>query len=413
MKNILSKLVHTGIDASTDQSEIKCITLVNMIAFLLFLLSSTYVPLFIFYLPSTKSIIYIFILCAGFNLAVILLNYMKKHLLAVIFFASFSLIFLITSAIHFGRDSNFHYFILCSLYLIFFAFPKRKKHIMFLFVFLFIISFVGIEIWFLKYNRLINAEPLFFDIVRYTFLFGIVFFVFVISYNAYRVVYISEDQLKKEQEKSERLLLNILPEEIARILKDEDKIIADHLNGASILFADVVNFTPMSANMSPIELVEILNGVFTHFDVLVEKYGLEKIKTIGDCYMVAAGVPRPRDDHAQAITSLALDMRDSVAKKEFNGKKLTFRIGINSGPVVAGIIGRKKFIYDLWGDAVNTASRMESHGEEGIIQISEATYKLIKDSFTCEPKGSIDVKGKGKLKVWHVKEKKRELFNTV
>jgi len=413
MKNILNKLVNTGIDASTDQSEIKCITLVNMIAFLLFLLCLSYVPLFIFYLPSTKSIIYIFILCAGFNLAVILLNSMKKHLLAVIFFASFSLIFLITSAIHFGRDSNFHYFIICSLYLIFFAFPKSKKHIMFLFVFLFIISFVGIEIWFLKYNRLINAEPIFFDIIRYSFLFGIIFFVFVISYHAYRVVYISEDQLKKEQEKSERLLLNILPEEIARVLKDEDRIIADHLKGASILFADVVDFTPMSANMSPIELVEILNGVFTHFDVLVEKYKLEKIKTIGDCYMVAAGVPRPRDDHAQAITSLALDMRDSVAKKEFNGKKLTFRIGINSGPVVAGIIGRKKFIYDLWGDAVNTASRMESHGEEGVIQISEATYKLIKDIFTCEPKGSIDVKGKGKVKVWHVKEKKRSLFNTV
>jgi len=413
MKKILNKLVHAGIDASTDQSDIKCITLTNVIAFLLFMLASGYVPLFIFYLPSTKSIMYIFIACAGFNLVVILLNYMRKYLLAVIFFASFSLIFLITSAIHFGRDSNFHYFILCSLYLIVFAFPKSRKHIMFLFVFLFIISFVGIEIWFLKYNRLINAEPIFFDIVRYSFLFGIIFFVFVISHHAYRVVYISEDQLKKEQEKSERLLLNILPEEIARVLKDEDRIIADHLNGASILFADVVNFTPMSANMSPIELVEILNGVFTHFDGLVEKYGLEKIKTIGDCYMVAAGVPRARDNHAQAITSLALDMRDSVAKKEFNGKKLTFRIGINSGPVVAGIIGRKKFIYDLWGDAVNTASRMESHGEEGIIQISEATYNLIKDGFICEPKGSIDVKGKGKLKVWHVKEKKRDPFNTV
>jgi len=214
--------------------------------------------------------------------------------------------------------------------------------------------------------------------------------------------------LRGEQEKSENLLLNILPKEIAAILKNESRIIADQFDGASILFADVVNFTPMSSGMSPTELVELLNEVFSHFDTLVEKYGLEKIKTIGDCYMIASGVPRPHPDHAQVLARMALEMQGYVGGKEFQGKRLAFRIGINSGPVVAGVIGRKKFIYDLWGDAVNTASRMESHGTGGAIQITRATYELIKDNFVCEPRGTVTVKGKGEMEVWHVIGVKRE-----
>jgi len=207
------------------------------------------------------------------------------------------------------------------------------------------------------------------------------------------------------QEKSETLLLNILPKEIVSILKNEPHTIADYYEGASILFADLVNFTPLSASMTPIELVELLNAVFSHFDLLVEKHGLEKIKTIGDCYMVASGVPRPRSDHAQVLTAMALEMRDYVNHHEFCGRKLSFRIGLNSGPVVAGVIGRKKFSYDLWGDAVNTASRMESHGEEGSIQITRATYELIKDDFVCEPRGTLNVKGKGEMEIWFVTKK--------
>jgi guanylate cyclase len=208
--------------------------------------------------------------------------------------------------------------------------------------------------------------------------------------------------LHAEQDKSERLLLNILPAEIATVLKNEKRVIADRFDSASILFADVVNFTPMSAQMLPEELVGLLNEVFCYFDGLAEKYGLEKIKTIGDCYMLAAGVPCPRPDHAHILTETALEMRDYVGKRQFLGKQLAFRIGINSGPVVAGVIGQKKFAYDLWGDTVNTASRMESHGEAGIVQITEGTYQLIKDDFICEPRGVINVKGKGEMNVWHV-----------
>ncbi len=209
-------------------------------------------------------------------------------------------------------------------------------------------------------------------------------------------------QRNQYQERSDNLLLNILPREIADILRNENRVIADAFEGASILFADVVNFTPMSATMTPTELVNLLNEVFSHFDSSIEKYGLEKIKTIGDCYMVASGVPRPRADHAQSLTQMALEMQSYVSGREFMGRMLAFRIGINSGAVVAGVIGRKKFIYDLWGDAVNTASRMESHGSSGVIQITRATYDLIKNDFVCEPRGTINVKGKGEMEVWSV-----------
>ncbi len=205
-----------------------------------------------------------------------------------------------------------------------------------------------------------------------------------------------------EREKSESLLLNILPQDVAAMLKRGDPIIAEHFDSASILFADVVNFTPFSAKLTADELVKLLNEIFTYFDSLVEKYNLEKIKTIGDCYMVAAGVPNPRPDHAQALARFGLDVHAYMASREFMGHKLAFRIGINSGPVVAGVIGRKKFIYDLWGDTVNIASRMESSGLGGSIQITESTRALLDSEFISEPRGIIEIKGKGKMPVWYV-----------
>jgi guanylate cyclase len=139
---------------------------------------------------------------------------------------------------------------------------------------------------------------------------------------------------------------------------------------------------------------------------MVDRYNLEKIKTIGDCYMVAAGVPRPRPDHAQVLARLALDIQNYVQQNKIGGKQLQFRIGINSGPLVAGVIGRRKFSYDLWGDSVNTASRMESHGSAGVIQITRSTYELIKDEFICEPHGQVNVKGKGEMAVWRLINKR-------
>jgi guanylate cyclase len=208
--------------------------------------------------------------------------------------------------------------------------------------------------------------------------------------------------LGDEQRRARALLLSILPEEIADELTKAPRIIADQFDDVSVLFADVVGFTPMSAEMSPAELVEMLDDLFARFDELVEQAGLEKIKTIGDCYMVAAGIPRPRADHARALVTLALQMQEIVRDELFRGRRLRLRIGINSGSVVAGVIGRRKFSYDLWGDVVNTASRMESHGVPGEVQLTESTRLLVADDFACEPRGSIDVRGKGQLPVWLV-----------
>jgi guanylate cyclase len=209
--------------------------------------------------------------------------------------------------------------------------------------------------------------------------------------------------LRDERAKSENLLLNILPKEIAAILKNEKRVIADYYSEASVLFADMVGFTPLSARLAPVEMVELLNEAFSFFDSLLDRYDVEKIRTIGDSYMVAAGVPRRRSDHAQALVQMALGMRDFIASHTFqNGLRVSFRIGINSGPVIGGVIGTRKFVYDVWGDAVNVASRMESHGVGGTVQITRATYELIKEDFVCELRGTVDVKGKGEMEVWRV-----------
>jgi guanylate cyclase len=215
--------------------------------------------------------------------------------------------------------------------------------------------------------------------------------------------------LRVEQAKAESLLLNILPRSIAERLKVETRTIADQFSSASILFADVVDFTPLAERLPPAEVVGVLDHLFTHFDVLAERHELEKIKTIGDCYMVAAGVPSPRPDHAHALARMALDMQAAMRSADAVGHLgLELRVGINSGPVIAGVIGRKRFLYDLWGDAVNTASRMESAGTPGRIQVTRATYELLRNEFMFEPRGTVAVKGKGDMETWYLVGRRRE-----
>ena len=212
--------------------------------------------------------------------------------------------------------------------------------------------------------------------------------------------------LEREQQKSEQLLLNVLPPSIATLLKDNDRTIARHHGDASIMFADIVDFTQLSATLPPGEVVEMLNGVFTKFDQLTEERGLEKIKTIGDSYMVAAGVPEARPDHAEVLAELALEMIAAVSTQTFNGQPLVLRIGINSGPVVAGVIGTRKFSYDLWGDTVNTASRIEEYGLSGEIQVSDTTREKIEHRFHVEGREPIEMKGKGLVPVYLLKGRK-------
>ena len=211
------------------------------------------------------------------------------------------------------------------------------------------------------------------------------------------VIALLVNRLLLERERAEDLLLNVLPAEVAFEMKETGETATRGFSSISVLFADIVGFTPMFAEMEPDEMVGRLNEVFSHFDALAAHHGCEKIRTIGDAYMVAAGVPTPTHDHAQAISSMALEMLEYARTTP-----LSFRLGINSGPAVAGVVGTSKFQYDIWGDTVNTASRMESHGEPDRIQITQATYELIKDSFETTLRGPIQVKGKGSLTTWYL-----------
>jgi len=215
------------------------------------------------------------------------------------------------------------------------------------------------------------------------------------------------DQLQVEQEKSEQLLLNILPKPIAERMKKGETNIADSYPDVTVLVADLVGFTTLSAHIDPEQLVQLLNEIFSAFDLLVEKHGLEKIKTIGDGYMVAGGISIPRSDHAEASAGLALSMQEKIVQfnRDYN-TSTRIRIGISTGPIVAGVIGRKRFAYDLWGETVNTACRLETTGEAGRIQVAEATYERLKDKFQFEGKHSIDVKGQGVLSAYWLGKQK-------
>lgn len=226
--------------------------------------------------------------------------------------------------------------------------------------------------------------------------------VFYIGLNQYQVMVV-EEKLKREHERADNLLKNILPDPIALRLKDGEHLIADNHADVSVIFADIVNFTEASAKLRPAELVETLNIVFTEFDLLAERHGAEKIKTIGDAYMAVIGVPKDCDNHAVVAVELALDMLSTARRVSAQTHfPIDLRIGINSGPVVAGVIGKNKFAYDLWGDAVNVAARMESHSAPGTILITQPTRELVANCFSVSDAGMRDVKGKGEMQVWNV-----------
>lgn len=222
-----------------------------------------------------------------------------------------------------------------------------------------------------------------------------------------RIILETEKKLGDAMATNEELLQNVFPSKVLQALKYQKGVIAERFECATVLFADIVNFTPMSEKMSAIELVHLLDKFFSRLDALVRKHGLEKIKTIGDAYMVASGVPVVSDNHAESMADFALEFLESLSEfNQANNLDLKMRIGINSGPLVAGVIGRWKFLYDLWGDCVNTAARMEGHGVAGEIQITESTRNLIYHVFETQDRGLIEIKGKGFLKTYFLKSRK-------
>lgn len=228
--------------------------------------------------------------------------------------------------------------------------------------------------------------------------------VVVTMWYALRWIERAEAVMEVEYERSEALLGNMLPASIAARLKDPAReVIADKYDDASVLFADIAGFTKRASDTAPADLVHFLDRLYNSFDALVELHGLEKIKVSGDCYMVVSGVPWPRSDHVEALADLALDMADAVAGlKDPHGRDIALRMGLASGPVVAGVVGSRRFFYDVWGDAVNVASRMESTDTEGHIQVPQAVYERLKKDFVLQERGDVEVKGKGVMRTWYL-----------
>jgi class 3 adenylate cyclase len=226
-------------------------------------------------------------------------------------------------------------------------------------------------------------------------------------YHQRRVIAAQGLALEREKEKSDRLLLNVLPRSIAARLRENQEALAESFDGATVLFADIVGFTKLAARVPAPELVALLDEVFSRFDDLAERHGVEKIKTIGDAYMVVGGVPERSDDHTTRVAAMGLDMLTAVAELErVAGLGIALRVGMHTGQVVAGVIGKKKFSYDLWGDTVNTASRMESHGAPGRVHVTEETYERLREAFALSPRGTIEVKGKGEMRTWFLDRRK-------
>jgi class 3 adenylate cyclase len=326
-------------------------------------------------------------------------NHRGKRVLASAWFSGVAILFVTFYAIVFTLDSYNFVFLSMILFLQFFLFSASEKKYIVIFSAITLICFVGAVLWqelhvqpfLLVPEGLLRAQ-------RLNSLIGIPLLSIAFGIYAFSTIHKAEREAAWEKEKTEQLLLNILPQAVADRFKNDQSYLAEGYQSVTVLFADIVGFTSLSENIAPDDLVKFLNEVFSKFDEFTETYGLEKIKTIGDAYMVAGGAPTPSNHHTRSVCQMALKMQEAIQDiKSPSGEPVSIRIGISTGPVTAGVIGVKKFIYDLWGDTVNTASRMESYSEAGAIQITSEVYELIKNEFDCKVRGTIQVKGKGTM----------------
>jgi class 3 adenylate cyclase len=330
---------------------------------------------------------------------VIVFNRRKKRVLASAWFSAVAILFVSFYAIEFTFDSYNFVFLGMIVLLQFFIFSAAEKKYIAIFAGVTIVFFAGAILWNeLDMDPLITVPHGLIIAQKWNSLIGFPFLTVIFGIYAFSTINRAEQEVNREKEKIDQLLLNILPQAVAERFKNDQSYLAENYPSVSVLFADIVGFTNFSENTTPDNLVKFLNEVFSKFDTLTEMPGLEKIKTIGDAYMVAGGVPTPSRDHLQRVCHMALKMQEVIRDiKSPDGKPVRVRIGISTGPVTAGVIGAKKFIYDLWGDTVNTASRMESHAENDSIQVTGEVYELIKNQFDCKARGMIEVKGKGTM----------------
>ncbi len=400
MRSIFNRLITIG-TGSGDPFEDRRIIIINLTTLLA--MGATLAFNLVFCLNNFwPPAIFNFSILVGYC-GVIVLNYQKKARFSALLLFFVPIIQLFTLPFLFvGRETGIHYYLLVVISITFLVVLKKDRLPMILSA----IIFGGGGFLVAEYSSwdspiIVYPPPQLANAFHFMSTTGTVTMITVVILTFYIMLNNAQESLEIERQRAENLLLNILPSSIAQRLKDQNTIIADDFEKVTILFADIVGFTSFSEKLSPKRVVDVLNRVFSLFDNLVEKYHLEKIKTIGDAYMVAGGLPSPMKDSVEAIADLALEMLKALAQFNIeNNQTFTIRIGIHTGAVVAGVIGIKKFIYDVWGDTVNTASRMESHGLPGQIQVSERTYKRLKYKYTFKERGIINVRGKGEMKTY-------------
>jgi len=391
--------VNAGDVPALSNEERKRLHLTNQVAMFTALMTVGYVAIFAvgqFLVPTIISIVAVLV-----YMHVIHLNGIRRYKIARVILLLNGNLQISSIAFLIGRDSGTHLFLFAAILSPFLYYSIEKIKVPLFFSGLSVLLYVLLEISFYMAEPIIKLEPIISKAIYITTYLCCMLAVVTFAVYMYVENMISEGRLEEERQRSEKLLLNILPETIAARLKNGETPIADSYHNVSVLFSDIVGFTAIASKLSAQEAFALLTEIFTYFDSVIESLGVEKVRTVGDGCYVVSGVPQAREDHAQALAAVALGMMDF--KRSSSSplvQNMELRIGISSGPLIAGVIGNSKFQFDLWGDTVNTASRMESQGKSGRIQISEATYELIKDDFECESRGMIPIKGKDEMHTW-------------
>ena len=401
-------LIGIGIDSKTPASETRQIVFLNAVVLLVLILVGQNIVLGLIYkLPPALLLLFVAHgLCIGI---VLLWNKLRLHLFARVWFAVAATTFLSSYQVLMGTESRWDVFLVVCVFLQCLMFPATQRRWMFA-----VMIFTGICFFAVDFalnvppkGLMQNLSASYWSMEKAGNLVGFLFCGIAMGSVAFQVINRAERNLAIERDRSDRLLTNILPVPIAERLKQSHNLIADDFDKTTVLFADIVGFTRYTETVSPKQLITLLNSVFTKFDDLSQKHRAEKIKTIGDAYMAVAGVPIQSSNHAEQMAALALDMLQVIVQHNRDtGQLLQIRIGLHSGPVVAGVIGKQKFAYDLWGDTVNTAARMEAHGIPGEIQVTPETQALLKPNYHLEERGWIDIKGKGLIQVYLLKGKR-------
>ncbi|HEX6909013.1 MAG TPA: adenylate/guanylate cyclase domain-containing protein [Longimicrobium sp.] len=390
-----------GLRAELAPGDARYVRALNGIVLIATVVLWSQLPLIVHILPASRFILAAFLAFPLLWQGVPLLNHRGRHTAARLCFSLSSIVFVASVAVQLGPETENHLFMMAVVFGAFIIYPPRQ------FGWILAISGVaaaataGLELFYRAYGGLGEFPREFVTMSRWSSMSTLFMMTVAMAIYHYRVVVDAELRLEREHRVSEGLLLNILPAAVAARLKTNPGPIADRIESASILFADIIGFTPLANRVPHERLVEILNTLFTEFDRIADRHGLEKIKTIGDAYMLAGGVPAPVPGHHAALARCALEMLAFVRGDPIpEHPGLGVRIGIHTGPVVAGVICERKFAYDLWGDTVNTASRMESHGLPNRIQVSPEFHAATRDEFRYEARGEVAVKGKGMMRAY-------------